>query len=217
MEQVTLSAQLRSELGSAASRRNRRAGMIPAVVYGHKQDAMPLLLRREDINRVVSHRIKMVTLNIGDKSEHALVKDVQFDTFGDDLLHVDFERVGMDEMIEVECPVELAGTSKGQAAGGIVEHPVTDLRVRCLPGNIPECIRISISDLAIGDVVHVRDIRVPEGVSILTDPNAILVHIRPPAKAAVEAAPGEAAEAPSEPKVIGRERPEEEPAEGEKK
>ncbi len=213
MEQFTLNAQVRGDVGSAAARRSRRAGMVPAVVYGHKQDAVPILLHREDVKRVVSHRIKMVVVDVAGKSEQALVRDVQFDTFGEDALHVDFERVAMDELIEVECPVELAGTSKGQAAGGVVEHPVTDLRVRCLPGNIPEFIRVSISDLAIGDVVHVRDVRPPEGVTILTDPEAILVHIRPPAKAEVKAVAAEAAEAPTEPKVIGREKPEEEPAE----
>jgi len=217
MEQTRLEAEVRQQVGSAAARRARRAGMIPASVYGHKQDPVSVLLRREDIQRVVAHRIKMVTLAIDGRSEQVLVKDVQFDTFGETVLHVDFERVAMDEMIDVECPVELVGTAKGAAAGGVVEHPVTDLKVRCLPANIPEAIRVGISQLAIGDTIHVRDVTPPTGVTVLTDPDAILVTIRPPAVVEEEeAAPAEVEEpVAGEPEVIGREkREEEEPAEG---
>lgn len=211
MEQTTLKAEAREETGSVASRRLRRAGRIPAVIYGHKESPVSVLLRAEDVHRVVSHRIKMVKLSVGRKTEQVLVKDVQFDTFGEEVLHLDFERVAMDELIEVECPVELTGTSKGAAGGGVVEHPVTDLHIRCLPGNIPEVIRVGTSQLEIGDTIHVRDITAPEGVTVLTDPDAILVTIRPPAvveeaeEVAVEA---EAAE--GEPELIGRDKAEEE-------
>ncbi len=218
MEQTTLNAQPREEIGSAASRRARRAGMIPAVVYGHKEGPVSVLLRKEDIQRVVARRTKMVTLAVDGKSDQVLVKDVQFDTFGESVLHVDFERIAMDELIDVECPVELVGTAKGAAAGGVVEHPVTDLQVSCLPADIPELIKVGISHLAIGDAIHVRDVQAPPGVTILTDPDAILVTIRPPAVVEEEEAPAEVEEAaPGEPEVIGRAKgEEEEPAEGAK-
>jgi large subunit ribosomal protein L25 len=213
MEQATLNADLRTETGSAAARRFRQAGTIPAVVYGHKEGPVAVLLKKEDAQNIVAHRIKMVTLTAGDKTDQALVKDVQFDVFGDEILHMDFERVAMDELIEVECPVELTGTAKGVAAGGVLEHPTTDLHVRCLPSNIPEFIKVSTSDLAIGDSVQVKDIRPPEGVEILTDPEAFLVTIRPPAKVE-EAEAAEVAEpGPEEPEVIGRKKEEEEEGE----
>ena len=212
MEQAALDTEIREATGSAASRRLRRAGLIPAVVYGHKEAPVPIVLKEEAVQRVVSHRVKMVKLTMGGKSEQMLVKDVQFDTFGENILHIDFERVAMDELIEVECPVELTGTAKGAAAGGVLEHPVSDLRVRCLPGNIPEAIKVSVSDLAIGDTIHVRDIKAPDGVTILTDPEAIIVTIRPPAKVVEEEkALVEAVEAAAEePEVIGRPKAEEE-------
>jgi len=218
MEEATFSAEIREQTGTAASRRFRRAGNVPAVVYGHKEGPVAILLKSEDVQRVVSHRIKMVELSVGGEVDQMLVKDVQFDVFGDEVLHIDFERVAMDELIEVECPVELAGTSKGAAAGGVLEHPTSDLHVSCLPANIPEAIKISVSDLAIGDSIAVKDIKAPDGVTILTDPEAILVTIRPPLKVEEEEAPveeEEAAVAAEEPEVIGRKKAEgEEEAKG---
>lgn len=219
MEEVTLSAEIREQTGTAASRRFRRAGNVPAVVYGHKEGPVAVLLKSEDVQRVVSHRIKMVKLSVGGKVDQMLVKDVQFDVFGDEVLHIDFERVAMDELIEVECPVELTGTSKGAAAGGVLEHPTSDLHISCLPANIPEAIKVSVSDLAIGDSIAAKDIKAPDGVTILTDPEAILVTIRPPLKVEEEEeAPVEeegAAAAGDEPEVIGRKKTEgEEEAEG---
>jgi len=220
MEQTTLDVQTRKETGSAAVRRLRHSGMVPAVIYGHKEGAVPVSLKIEDAQNVVAHRIKMVMLTVGGKAEQVLVKDVQFDTFGENVLHLDFERIAMDEIIEVECPVEMTGTAKGVAAGGVLEHPVTDLKVSCLPSNIPEAIKISVSDLEIGDSILVRDIKPPEGVTILTEPDAVLVAIRPPLIVEEEEAPEEAAEgAPEEPEVIRRakaEGEEEEEAEGKK-
>ena len=212
MEAATLGAEVREQTGTAASRRSRRDGNVPAVVYGHKQGPVAVLLKGDDVRRVVSHRIKMVKLSVGGKVDQMLVKDVQFDVFGEEILHVDFERVAMDELIEVECPVELTGTAKGAAAGGVLEHPTSDLRIRCLPANRPEAIKVSVSDLAIGDSIAVKDIRAPAGVTILTDPEAILVTIRPPAKVVVEeeAPAEEAGPATGEPEVIGRKKAEDE-------
>ena len=210
MEDATLRAEVREASGSADARRCRRAGAIPAVVYGHKQDAVPVLLKADDVQRVVSHRIKTLRVSVGGKVEQTLVKDVQFDTFGESVLHMDLERIAMDEVIEVECPVEIAGTAKGVAAGGVLEHPTSDLRVSCLPGNIPESIRVHVSDLEIGDSITVTDIEAPEGVTILTEPEAILVTIRPPLKVEEEeeAAPEEVEGAAEEPEVIGRKKEE---------
>jgi len=215
MELVTINAEQRKETGSAAGRKARRIGKVPAVVYGHKQEPVALILSGEEVKNIVSHRIKMVSLNVNGVGESALVRDVQFDTFGEKVLHVDFERIAMDELVEVECPVEFVGVPKGAAAGGVVEHPVTDLEIECLPGNIPEVIKVSIGTMEIGDTIHVRDIKVPDGVKILTDADAILVTIRPPAKAeeAEAAAPAES-EAPAEPELIRRERAVEEEEKG---
>ena len=217
MELVTINAEQRTETGSVAVKKARRVGKVPAVIYGHKQDPKALLLSGEEVGRIVAHRIKMVTLNINGVGESVLVKDVQFDTFGEEVLHVDFERIALDELVEVECPVAFIGVPKGAAAGGVVEHPVTDLEIECLPGNIPAVIKVAISALEIGNTIHVKDIKAPEGVKILTDPDAILVTIRPPAKVEEEvvAAPA-AGEGSAEPELIRRERAAEEEEEKKK-
>jgi large subunit ribosomal protein L25 len=213
MDQEAITAELRETTGSSDSRRARRAGRIPATVYGHKQDPISVVVKAEDVKHIVSHRIKMVTLNAGGTVEQVLVKDVQFDTFGDEVLHLDLERIAMDELLHLECPVELIGVAKGAANGGVVDHPTSDLEVECLPANIPDMININISDLEIGDSIHVKDIEAPEGVTILTDPEAILVTIHPPA--VVEEEEEEAEVAPEgaggvEPEIIGRKKEDEE-------
>ncbi len=217
MAQTTLNAQVREQTGAAASRRSRRNGRVPAVGYGRGGEPTAVLLRSEDVQRIVAHRVKMVTLSIDAEAEQMLVKDVQLDTFGEQVLHVDFERVAMDEALEVECPVELTGTAKGVAAGGVLEHPVSDLTVSCLPRDIPEVIKVGVSHMGIGDSILVKDIKPPDGVKILTDPDAVLVTIRPPAELeAEEKAPAaEAVAGAEEPEVIGREKAEEEDKEAE--
>jgi large subunit ribosomal protein L25 len=206
MAQTTVQAEKREKHGSVASRRLRRSGRVPAVVYGHKQDVVSITLSSEDVHNIVAHRIKMLALDVAGASESVLVKDVQFDTFGERVLHLDLERVAMDEVIHVECPVEFVGTSKGAAAGGVMEQLIADLEIRCLPGNIPESIRVSVSDLEIGDSIHVKNVKAPEGVTIETDPEQILVTVRPPlvAEGAEEAEAAAAEAGAGEPEVIGR-------------
>lgn len=220
MEQATLKAKTRETKGSSAAKKMRRTGQIPGVLYGHKQEPVSVVLNREEVMRIVSHRIKMVTLQMDKLKETALIRDVQFDTFGDKVLHMDFERIAMDELVEVEVPVVFVGTAKGQGAGGVIDHPITDLTVSCLPGNIPESIRVSIAHMEIGDIIHVKDVKAPEGIKILTDPEAILVMVRQPVEEVAAAAPvaeGEEGAAPAEPELIRRERATEEEEEEEKK
>jgi large subunit ribosomal protein L25 len=208
MDQMTLTAEARPTTGSAEARRARRAGKIPAVIYGHKQDPVNVLFTEDSAKNIVHHRIKTMMLQVGDTREQVLVKDVQFDTFGEAVLHLDLERIAMDEKLELECPVRLIGEAKGALAGGVLEHPVSDLAIECLPAAIPEAITINISDLEIGDTIHVKDVTPPAGVTFLTDPDAILVTVHPPT---VEAEEGEGEEegATDEPEVIGRKKEDE--------
>ncbi len=211
MNEQTIKAERREETGSSAARRLRRNGKIPAVVYGHKEDAVPIQLDAEDVNQIFAHRMMMVSLKTGRTTDQVLVKEVQLDPFGEEILHLDFERVAMDEVVEIECPVEFVGTPKGAAAGGVTEHPVTDLTVQCLPGDIPENISVRVSELEIGDTIIVGDIEAPEGVEIITEPEAVLITIRPPEELEEE----EEELLVEEPELIGREEDEEEVEEGE--
>jgi large subunit ribosomal protein L25 len=209
MDQEAISAQRRTETGTIVTRRMRRDGRVPAILYGHKEETVPVSLPGDEVDHLVAHHLKMVTLQLDGQTEQALVKEVQFDTLGDNVLHLDLERVRMDEVIEVECAIELTGTAKGAAAGGVMDNPLNDVTVRCTPANIPESIRVSVNDLEIGDSLTVADLEVPDGTEIVTDPESVVVIIHPPAlveeEEEEEVEPGL-----EEPEVIGRKADEEE-------
>lgn len=213
-EAVTLTAQERNQHGTRHSRRLRREGQIPAVVYGHQEATIPLALSKDEIYRAIRHGVRLVDLKQGDKVEKALIREVQWDPIGHDILHVDFARVSADERIEVEVRVELRGTAPGVAAGGNLNQPLHNLTVECLAVAIPESIRVNISALQLDQVIHVSDLTLPEGVKVLNDPDAIIVQCVP--KMEEEEAEGEAAAGEqAEPEVIGRQKAEEGEDEGE--
>ena len=211
-ESVVLEAQPRGEHGTQAARRLRRKGLIPAVIYGHKEATISLTLPAEQVEKMIRHGVRVVDLRADGKQEKALIKEVQWDHLGRHLLHVDFTRVAVDERIEVSVRIELRGTAPGVNAGGILDQPLHSLNVECLALSIPDSIRVPIGELQIDQAIHVKDLHWPAGVKALDDPEAIVVHVTAPVQVAEPAA---AAEAPAqaEPEVIGRPKAEEE-AEG---
>ncbi len=220
-EAVVLTVQERAEHGSRHARRLRKNGKIPAVLYGHKEATVPLALSADEISKAIRHGVRIVDVKQGDKLEKALIRDVQWDPLGHDILHVDFARVSVDERIEVDVRVELRGTAPGVTAGGVLNQPLHTLKVECLAISIPESIRVSIAALQIDQVIHVKELTIPDGVKVLNDPEAIVVQCAPKI---VEEVAAPAAAAPTgteqaEPEVIGRQKAEapEEEAEEKKK
>lgn len=211
MESATIRATKREELGSRPARRLRREGLVPAVLYGHRRDTVHLSVPLRDIERVVAAGTRMVNLEIGGTVETALLKEIQYDAMGDHLIHADLSRVAMDEKVTVTVLVELHGLAKGAVSGGTLDHLVQDIDVSCLPGDIPERVRIEIGDMDIGDIIHIRDIQPPPGVEFLQDPDMPVVTIHPPVAAVEEVAPEEVA-VEAQPEVIGGRRGEEESA-----
>jgi large subunit ribosomal protein L25 len=211
-ESVVLEARPRTERGTQAARRLRRQGLIPAVVYGHKEATISLILPLEAVEKAIRHGVRVVDLRADGKQEKVLIKEVQWDHLGKHLLHVDFTRVAVDERIEVSVPVELRGTAPGVNAGGILDQPIHTLSIECLAMSIPDSIRVNIGELQVGQAIHVRDLHLPEGIRVRGDPEAIIVHITTPV---APPEPVAAAEAPAqaEPEVIGRQKVEEEEGE----
>jgi large subunit ribosomal protein L25 len=210
-ESVALVAERRPERGTHQSRRLRRKGLVPGVLYGHKEETVALALPRDEVEKAIRHGVRIVDLKADGKEEKALIRDVQWDHLGQDLLHVDFARISLDERIAVDVHIELRGTAPGVTAGGSLDQPIHTLNIECLAISIPESIRVPINELQIGSAIHVRDLVLPEGVKALANPDAIVVHVKAPvveAPAAV-AAP-EAAGQTAEPEVIGRKAAEEE-------
>lgn len=206
MERATIQATKRGELGSRPSRRLRRESLLPAVLYGHKRDPVHLALPLQDVERVLHGGGRVVDIEIGGTVEPALLKDIQYDAFGDQVLHIDLARIDADERVTVSIAVELHGLARGAASGGILDHVVQDLEVECLAMAIPEKIRVEVASLDIGDVVHIRDLVVPEGVRVLHDPDAPVVTIHPPVTAAAVAAEEEVETGGAEPEVVGGRR-----------
>ena len=170
-KQVKLKAELRTSVGRSAVRKLKARGIIPAVIYGGKDKAQPLQVAARDINTMMSHASGenvLVELEIaGEKSSRiALVQEVQHSPVGGDIRHVDFHAISMDETIQAEVPLEPIGTANGvKNFGGLLEQSLRALTIECLPRDLPDRITVDISQLNIGDSIHVRDIQLPSGVT----------------------------------------------------
>lgn len=206
MEQRELKVMPRKESGKGPARRLRQEGWIPAVLYGPKTDTVLLSLRPEDLKKALSTSAGENTLislraEGGEASDKVvMLKDLQVDPLTRKYLHADLCEVAMDEEIEVEVPIFLQGSSAGVLEGGILQQVSRELRVRCLPRNIPEGIEIDINELKIGDSIHVRDIPLKEGVTIVAESDFTVLTVLAPV---VE----------EKPEVVAEEKPEEAAAE----
>ncbi len=204
METQQLQAKIRKESGSIRSRKNRNAGLIPAILYGHKQESLMLFLDEKEFSKVIDARTKMVNLKMDSTEETALIKEVQFDTFGKKILHADFIRTDLTEKITARVSVVLYGTSQGVKEGGVLDHALREIEIECLPTEVPDNIRINISELAIGSTIHLSDIELPANAKALGSPDTMIVSVHF-AAAEKEATEEELA---SEPEIISARKPE---------
>lgn len=195
MEELELEAFYRKELGKGPCRRLRKEGMIPAVFYGSGEEAIPLAVRLSDLRKAFStpeRRRSIFTLvikGLGDEEvrKTAILKEIQRDTLKDQVLHVDFQGVKLEEEIYMEVPIEIVGKPKGVEKGGVLEVFVRSVEVKGIAAKIPPVIRVDVSDLDIGDSLHVMDLKV-EGVKITSDPLQTIATVVAPE---VEEAPSE--------------------------
>jgi len=176
-KQVKLKAEPRTNVGRSAVRKLKARGIIPAVIYGGKDKPQPLQVAARDINAMMSHASGenvLVELEIaGEKSNRAaLVQEVQHSPVRGDIVHVDFHAISMDQMIQAEVPLEPTGTPVGvKTFGGLLEQSLRALAIECLPGDLPDRITVDVSQLNIGDSIHVRDIQFPPGVTPKVQPD----------------------------------------------
>jgi large subunit ribosomal protein L25 len=212
-KQVKIKAEPRSEIGRSAARKLKARGVIPAVVYGGKDKPQPLQVSARDVNVMLSHAAGeniLVELEIAGESRTALVQEIQHAPVGNNVLHIDFHAVSMDETLEAEVPLEPIGTANGvKNFGGLLEQSLRNLTVECLPRDLPDRITVDVSNLNIGDSIHVRDIPMPSGVVAKVQPDLTAFSVVAPA---VEEEPAAAAAtAATGPEVITEKKP----AEGE--
>jgi large subunit ribosomal protein L25 len=208
-QSAQVTAKPRSELGSRANKRLRASGQLPGVIYGHKEAVVPVSLPKKEVTNHLNHGAHVFDIALNGKSEKVLVKEVQYDHLGMEVLHVDFARVSLDEKVEVTVPIELKGEPK-DVEGAVLQQVMNELEVECLVTEIPEVIRFNVSEMKLNDVIHVKDLTLPPGVTTKIDPEQIVVTLKEvkEEEVAPAAAEGEAAE----PEVIGKKKEEGEEA-----
>ncbi len=207
---ATLKTQPRNGTGSRAARHDRDAGRIPVNIYGHGEVNQNLAIDAHELDLALHTASHVFTLSIDGAEQPCLVKEVQYDTWGLRVLHVDFARVSLTEEVEVEVALEFTGIAKGLAAGGqlVVQHP--ELWVRCPANLIPDVLVVDISSLELGHAIHAGEIALPAGVSLDTEklePTDPVVSVLAPKVEEVEPAEGAEGEA-AEPEIVGGAKPE---------
>ncbi|HYE19296.1 MAG TPA: 50S ribosomal protein L25 [Tepidisphaeraceae bacterium] len=206
---ASIDVKARPELGSRRNKRLRDAGFVPGVIYGHKEAVIPVTLPKKELVGYLNKGTHVFALALDGKSETVLVKDVQYDHLGLEVLHVDFARVDLNETVQVTVPLVLKGTPKGEAENGVLQQNLADLEIECTVTNIPNEIRVSVADLGLNDVIHIKDLKLPDGVKALQDEDLIVCSVKEVVEEDAAAAEGVA-----EPEVIGAT---DDAAEGEKK
>lgn len=202
----TIEVQVRDDLGTRSTRRLRRAGSVPAILYGHGQPNVNLAMSAEHLETAVRHGGRLIMLS-GAISERAFIRDLQWDTWGNEVLHVDLTRVSEHELVEVHVAIELRGESPGVKAGGVIQHLVHEVKIQCEVTAIPEKLYIKVNHLELGQAITVAQMELPPGVKLELDPEDVVVQCVEPVVESDDAS-GESASA--EPEVIGRKKEDEE-------
>lgn len=202
---LTLQAEMRDRIGSKGSAAVRKRGRIPGIVYGHKKDPVAISLDSHDFVEGVKHGYRLIDVTINGDTQTMLIKALQHDHLGRDIVHVDLMRIDVTERIEVEVPVELKGVAKGTHDGGVVESHIDHLDVECLAIEIPALIVVSIKDLGVGESIKAGDIKLPDGVKLVTPAESYVVSCRIVAEA--KTTEQLEAETPVAPEVITEREP----------
>jgi large subunit ribosomal protein L25 len=186
-ERVRLKVQSRESRGSAESRRLRADGLIPGVLYGNGGDAQQFCIEERELRKALTgdhglHAILDVVLEGQQKAHHAVLKEYQLDPTRARLLHIDLQEVRLDQAIHTQVVVELVGESEGVKEGGVLSQIQREVNVEALPMEVPDRLELDVSSLKIGDTMRLTDLRVPEGVKLLDDPETVLATVTPPTK-----------------------------------
>lgn len=197
----------REETGTLRMRRLRASGRVPAVIYGQGKDSVAVSIATRDVEKMIQSGRYIVALN-GDVNEDALIKEVQWDAFGSEVLHLDFARIDASEAVEVSLSVELRGDAPGTRSGGVVKHMLHELTIRCPADKMPEHLEVNINELELDQSITAGEIELPPSAELLIDGSEIVVSCVTPT---AEAEPVEGEEgAMAEPEVIGRKAEDEE-------
>jgi len=198
---LLLKAEIREQTGSKTVRKVREQGRIPAILYGHNQEPVAISLDAHNFVEGLHHGHRLMDVQIGKKKEKTIVKELQYDHLGKNIIHADFMRVDVTEAIKVTVPIELKGTAAGTHEGGIIEEQTDRLEIECMVTDIPETIVVSVKDVHVGDALHASDVMLPDGIKLISSPDTLLVtcHLVAAAKTTEQVEE----EMPVAPEVIG--------------
>lgn len=208
---LLLKAEVREHTGSKTVRKIRKQGKIPAIMYGHKEEPLAISLDGHNFVEGLHHGHRLIDVQIGKKKEKTIVKELQYDHLGKNIIHADLMRVAIGEKVKVTVPIELKGTAAGTHEGGIIEEHTDHLEIECKATEIPESIVVSVKDVHVGDALHAGQIELPDGITLVSSPDILLVtcHLVAAAKTTEELEE----EAPATPEVIGEDKESEAEAE----
>ncbi len=203
-----IDVELRQAKGKRNNRRLRKAGKVPAVLYGHKQESLSLAVPGEQLEAAMRHGSRLVDLR-GAVRQSALIRALQWDTWGTHVLHVDLARVSADEMVKLRVAVELRGEAPGVKQGGMIEHLLHEVDIECPAAAVPDKLELNINELELGGQITLGQLSLPAGARVHGDPDEVVVQCVE--VAAVSEEVELAAEAPAaEPEVIKERKKEEE-------
>ncbi len=195
MKEISIAANSRQTVGKGPARQSRLEGKIPAVVYGPETTPLSVYVAEREFRaamKAAAGSSSIFTLNIDGKPNKVLVREIQRDPVSSRMLHVDFHAISMTKPINLSIPVHITGVSKGvKSEGGIQNLVLRELEISCLPTNIPDFVSVDVSELGIGDSIHVRDLSIPN-VTVLEDKDSTVVTISAPTVIKVEAPTAEA-------------------------
>jgi len=212
MAEINLEVVRREDAGKGVARKLRQNGKIPAVVYGGHRDAVPITVDRKSVSELIQkseHGVRSIFLlkmSGTDQQRHAMIKDIQINPLTRKMTHIDFVRVVMDEKVRVTIPVHVVGTAVGvKVGGGLLDFQVRELHIECLPNAIPDSIDVDVTPLDGHQYLRISDLKLPDGVKVLDDPERVVVGVTHAKAEPVE----ETAEAVVEPEVTKKGKPDE--------
>jgi large subunit ribosomal protein L25 len=219
MATVSFNATARDTVGKGAARTLRSKGQVPAVIYGHGRDPQALSLNARDLDKMLGHiqaESTVIEVTVGGQTAKTLIREIQRHPIKRQILHVDFQALVAGEKVTVSIPIVLTGVPEGvRLEGGVLDQTLREIEIEVDPSNIPDHVEYDITNMVIGDSVHISDLKVPEGVEVLDDPETSVAVLAAPravieeVAAVAEPVEGEAG-AVAEPEVIGRGKEEEE-------
>lgn len=196
----TMKATKRTEHGTRAAKKLRKGGKVPGVMYGHGEETQAVALNQHDVEVALLHGERLLEIDVEGKTQNALVKEVQYDTFGHEILHIDLARVDLDERVELTVVIHLVGEPAGVKEGGSLQQSESEVQIECPVRSIPEEIKHVVTELQLNERLYMKDLELPEGATLLSEPDAVVATVVELAEE--EEAPTEGEES-AEPEVIG--------------